>query len=64
MITIDGKKYLGEKELSTKYGLPVSWFRRARYDKCSPPYCKLHNKIYYEEISVDEWFKKNLIECA
>jgi len=61
MLTIDGEKYLVEKELSSKYGLSVSWFRRARYEGRSPVYHKLKGKVYYRESSVDEWFKKNMI---
>ena len=63
MLTIDGQKYLVEKELSAKYGLSIHWFRRARYEGHTPVYHKLHGKVYYKEHEVDAWFKDNLIEC-
>ncbi len=63
MLTINGEKYLVEKELSAKYGLSIHWFRRARYEKHSPIYHKLHGKVYYKENEVDAWFKDNLIPC-
>lgn len=61
MLTIEGQKYLLEKELSTKYGLSVHWFRRARYEGKSPAYYKLHGKVYYNELNVDNWFKANMV---
>lgn len=60
MITIEGKKYLVEKEMAEKYGLTIHWFRKVRYRGDSPPYYKLGGKIYYTENDVDEWFRKNL----
>lgn len=60
MITIAGEKYLVEKELSSKYGLSVYWFRKARYAGRTPNYHKLNGKVYYKENEVDEWFKENL----
>lgn len=61
MLTINGEKYLVEKELSSKYGLSVHWFRRARYEGHSPIYHKLQGKVYYKENQVDDWFKENMI---
>jgi len=62
MMTINGEKYLVEKELSAKYGLSVHWFRRARYEGKSPTYHKFRGKIYYKEDQVDQWFKENMKE--
>lgn len=64
MLKIDGKKYLVEKELSSKYGLSIHWFRRARYEGHTPTYHKLNGKVYYDEALVDEWLKDNLIPNA
>lgn len=58
---INGVKYLVEKELSTKYGLSVHWFRKARSKGNSPIYHKLNRKVYYKEDDVDSWFAENLI---
>jgi len=60
MLTINGEKYLVEKEASSKYGLSIHWFRRTRYEGKSPPYHKLNGKVYYREHDVDEWFKANM----
>lgn len=64
MLTLNGEKYLVEKELSSKYGLSIHWFRRARYDGNSPTYHKLNRKVYYKEAEVDNWFKDHLIETS
>jgi predicted DNA-binding transcriptional regulator AlpA len=61
MLKIDGKKYLVEKELSQKYGLSIHWFRKARYEGKTPPYHKLNGKVYYQEDTVDEWLKENMV---
>lgn len=61
MLIIAGEKYLVEKEVSTKYGLSIHWFRKQRYSKKSPTYHKLQGKVYYKEADVDEWFKENLV---
>lgn len=61
MLTVSGKKYFVEKELSVKYGLSVHWFRKARYTGEGPVYHKLNGKIYYLESNVEEWFDRNLV---
>lgn len=61
MITVSGEKYLVEKEAASKYGLSIHWFRRARYEKDSPPYHKMKGKIYYKESSLEEWFRNNMV---
>ena len=58
---INGTKYLVEKELSSKYGKSVHWFRKARVQGNSPTYHKLNRKVYYKEDEVDNWFKEHLI---
>lgn len=58
---INGEKYLVEKELSSKYGLSVHWFRKARSQGKSPSYHKFNRKVYYKENEVDNWFKEHLI---
>jgi predicted DNA-binding transcriptional regulator AlpA len=60
MLTINNEKYLVEKEMSSKYGLSVHWFRKARYTGHTPMYHKLNGKVYYKENEVDQWFKDNL----
>jgi hypothetical protein len=60
MLVIDNTFYLNEKEISTKYGISVSWLRRARWIKKSPPYFTLNGKIYYTMENVDKWLKDNL----
>lgn len=60
MLTIKGERYFVEKELSSKYGLSIHWFRRARYEGKSPIYHKLKGKVYYKENEVDAWFKENM----
>lgn len=59
MVKIDGINYIGEKELSAKYGFSVPWFRKARYNK-GTPYHKLNGRVYYDESEVDKWFKENM----
>jgi hypothetical protein len=61
MITICGETYLVEKELPSKYGLSIHWFRKARCEGKSPTYHKLNGKVYYKENQVDDWFKEHLI---
>lgn len=61
MLTVKGDRYLVEKEASSKYGLSIHWFRRARYEGHSPIYHKLHGRVYYREDQLDQWFKDNLI---
>lgn len=61
MLNIDGEQYLVEKELSSRYGLSIHWFRRARYEGHSPKYHKLHGRIYYKANEVHEWFRENMI---
>ncbi len=58
---INGEKFLVEKELSSKYGLSIHWFRKARCEGKSPIYHKFNRKVYYKEHEVDNWFKENLI---
>lgn len=60
MLVIQGIQYLGEKEISAKYGLSLSWFRNSRYKGRCPTYHKLNGKIYYIQENVDSWFKENL----
>lgn len=60
MLTIDGEKYLVEKELSHKYGLSIHFFRRSRYERGAPHH-RLNGKIYYKEDELDNWFKQNMI---
>ena len=60
MLTVNGVKYFNEKQVSQRYGLSVSWFRKARYSGNSPTYHKLNGKIFYDIDNVDEWFKENL----
>lgn len=60
MLTVNGVKYVTEKEISSRYGLSVSWFRKARYSGNCPTYHKLRGKIFYDTDKVDEWFKDNL----
>jgi len=61
MLTIDGVKYFGEKELSSQYGLSVHWFRRARHEGLNLKYHKLCGRVYYKEKEVQDWFRENLI---
>lgn len=61
MLTVDGIKYVTEKEISRDYGLSVSWFRKARYAGKSPEYYKLNGKIFYNPFHVAEWFKEKMI---
>lgn len=61
MLTINDEKYLVEKELSSKYGLSIHWFRRTRYEGRGPPFHKLNGKVYYKESEVNKWFKDNLV---
>lgn len=61
VMIIDGERYLVEKELSSKYGLSVHWFRKARCEGKSPTYHKLNRKVYYKENEVDAWFRENMI---
>lgn len=61
MLTIDGVKYLVEKEVSSKLGLSIHWFRSARWKGNGPRYHKLNGKVYYKEDDVNEWFKENLV---
>ena len=58
---INGIKYMVEKELPSKYGFSVHWFRKARTNGNSPTYHKLNRKVYYKEDEVDTWFKEHLI---
>lgn len=60
MLTINGEKYLVEKEMSRLFGLSIHWFRRARYEGRSPVYHKLNGKVYYNEAEVNDWFKTNM----
>lgn len=60
MIILNGVKYIGEKEASSKYGLSVSWFRGGRYEKCGPPFHKLRGKVYYNEGLLEKWLTDNL----
>lgn len=60
MLIIDEERYFLEKETATKFGLSLSWFRRARYEDDGPPYCKLNGRVFYNEKTVTEWFKNNL----
>ncbi len=60
MLTINGEKYLVEKEASSKHGLSIHWFRCARWQRKGPPYHKLNGKVYYKETDVDGWFKENM----
>ncbi len=60
MLLLDGVQYLSEKEVSSKYGLSIHWFRKARYEGRSPKYHKLNEKVYYTAESVDRWLKDNL----
>ena len=61
MLMIDGQKFYVDKELATKYGLSVHWFRKARRINHSPAYYKVNGKVYYIESDVNDWFKKNMI---
>jgi hypothetical protein len=61
MLMIEGEKYLVEKELSSKYGLSIHWFRKARYSGNSPIYHKLNGKVYYKEQNVIDWFRTKMI---
>ena len=62
MLTINGEKFLVEKEVSSKHGLSTHWFRKARYEKKGPKFHKLNGKVYYKENDVEEWFRDNLIK--
>ena len=60
MLIVDGVKYITEKEIASRYGLSVSWFRKARYAKKCPSYCTLNGKIFYDPELVEIWFKDNI----
>jgi predicted DNA-binding transcriptional regulator AlpA len=60
MIKVADEQYLAEKELTSKFGLSLQWFRRARYEGKCPRYFKLHGKFYYKEQDVVAWFKENM----
>jgi hypothetical protein len=60
MITLDGVQYLGEKEVSSKYGLSVHWFRKARYEGNTPTYYKLNDKVYYTCEDVEKYLKERI----
>lgn len=60
---IDGIKYITEKEVSTKFGLSLSWIRKLRYMD-SFPYHKLCSKVFFNEQEVERWLKDNLKTVA
>ena len=62
MIELDGKKYITNKEASTRYGYSLSWFKRQRYKKLPPPFIKLpgKGKVFYCVTELDKWFKENI----
>lgn len=60
MLKINGEQYLVEKEVSNKFGMSASWFRKARHFGHSPKYHTLRGRVYYKEAEVLEWFKENM----
>lgn len=53
--------YLNESELTARYKIPASWFRKMRKQKKGPPYIQAGDKVIYSVKHVDKWFNKLLI---
>ena len=62
MIELNGKKYITDKEASSRYGYSKSWFQRQRFKKLPPPFIKIQGKgkVYYSIDELDKWFKENI----
>ncbi len=56
---INGEKYITEKEVSTQFGLSLSWIRKLRY-KDGLPYHKLNRKVLFNKKQVENWLADNL----
>jgi excisionase family DNA binding protein len=59
MMIINGQKFVTEKEVSTHFGMSISWIRKLRYES-NLPYHKLKRKVLFNESEVDTWLKDNL----
>ena len=62
MITMDGIKFIEEKEASARFGYSSSWFRQKRWKKEGPPYFRMNTKgrVLYCLEELDKWFRDNL----
>jgi hypothetical protein len=57
---IDGKHYVTEKEIASRYERSVQWVRKIRYDCKDFPHYELNGRILFNQEEVDNWFKNNL----
>ena len=64
MIEILGKKYITEKEASSRYGYSMAWFQKKRYLHEKPSFTKINSdkrgRIYYCLGETDKWFNHQL----